>query len=41
MEEQIGVYTRKIGKKTFIIGLKPSEKAKGTLEEKLKRMIQK
>ena len=41
MEEQNGAYTRKIGKTTFIIGLKPAEKAKGTLEDKLKRMIQK
>ena len=41
MEEQIGAYTRKIGKTTFIISLKPAEKAKSTLEDKLKRMIQK
>ena len=41
MEEQNGAYTRKIGKTTFVIGLKSAEKAKGTLEDKLKLMIQK
>ncbi len=41
MEEQNGAYTRKIGKTTFVIGLKPAENAKGTLEDKLKRLIQK
>ena len=41
MDEQNGTYTRKIGKTTFVIGLKQAEKAKGTLEDKLKRMIQK
>ncbi len=41
MAEPINTHSRKIGKTTYIIGLKPAEKAKGTLEEKLKRMIQK
>ena len=41
MEEPINTHSRKIGKTTYIIGLKPAEKAKGTLEDKLKRMIQK
>ena len=41
MKEQTGVYTRQIGKTTYVIGPKPAEKSKGTLENKLKRMIQK
>lgn len=41
MEKQAGAYTRKVGKTTFAIGLKLAENAKGTLEEKLNRMIQK
>ena len=39
MEEQNGAYTRKIGKTTFVIGLKSAEKAKGTLNGKLERML--
>lgn len=41
MEEQAVAHTRKIGKTAFAIGLKPAENAKGTLEDKLKRMIKK
>lgn len=41
MEEQTGAHIRKIGKTAFAIGLKPAANAKGTLEDKLKRMIQK
>ena len=40
MEEPINTHSRKIGKTTYIIGLKPAEKAKGTLEDKLKKLIQ-
>lgn len=40
MEEQTGAHIRKIGKTTFSIWVKPDENAKGSLEDKLKRMIQ-
>lgn len=39
MKEQTGAYTRKIGKTTFVIGLKQAEKEKATLEDKLRRML--
>lgn len=39
MKEQTGAYTRIIGKTTFVIGIKKAEKEKGTLEDKLKRML--
>ena len=40
LEGQNGGYTRKIRNTTFVIVQKQAEKAKGTLEDKLKRMIQ-
>lgn len=39
MEEQTVAYTRIVGKTAFVIGLKQTDKAERTLEEKLERML--
>ena len=40
-ENKENVYTEKVGKQTFIVNLRPSEDAKLTHEELVKRLIYK